>query len=239
VSRKKILLFFKGLDYYAFGDPMVGRTFTGASGYKYGFNGHEKDDEINGSGNSYSTEFRQYDPRLGRWLSIDPIKKPAESPYVGFANNPISFGDPDGKDTLRMHLQQVNSPAKNSVIFKVTFELIVKGASKIVEAPMNLSGSSDIYFGMPKENYRGGNVLSKSGYDIYFQRMASHWQLSKEWNENTILIDPPSGESDRGQFAHPGNSLDASAGCFIPTEFPSSSTIKNIPANPAEMMAAY
>ena len=47
--------------------------------YRYGFNGMEKDDELKGKGNSYTTEFRQYDPRSGRWLSLDPISRAWES----------------------------------------------------------------------------------------------------------------------------------------------------------------
>lgn len=68
------------------------------SSYRYGFNGMEKDDEAKGRGNSYTTEFRQYDPRLGRWLSIDPLFKnfPWQSPYVAFDNNPILNTDPKG-----------------------------------------------------------------------------------------------------------------------------------------------
>lgn len=46
---------------------------------------------------TYTTEFRELDPRLGgRWWSVDPIVKPWESPYAGFANNPILFIDPEG-----------------------------------------------------------------------------------------------------------------------------------------------
>jgi RHS repeat-associated protein len=58
----------------------------------------EKDPEIKGEGNSYTTEFRQYDPRLGRWMSLDPLMSmfPDMSPYVAFANNPIFFTDPYG-----------------------------------------------------------------------------------------------------------------------------------------------
>jgi RHS repeat-associated protein len=58
----------------------------------------EYDDEVKGDGNSYTTEFRQYDPRLGRWLSIDPMyaKFPWQSPYVAFDNNPIFYIDPKG-----------------------------------------------------------------------------------------------------------------------------------------------
>src|SRR5690554_3296597 len=66
--------------------------------YRYGFNGMEKDDNVKGEGNSYTTEFRQYDPRVGRWLSIDPLFKnfPWQSPYVAFDNNPIYYKDPKG-----------------------------------------------------------------------------------------------------------------------------------------------
>lgn len=66
--------------------------------YRYGFNGMEKDDEVKGEGNSYTTEFRQYDPRVGRWLSLDPelSRYPYESPYVAFHNNPIIYTDPFG-----------------------------------------------------------------------------------------------------------------------------------------------
>lgn len=47
---------------------------------------------------SYTTEFRQYDPRVGRWMSVDPIVKDWESPFAGFANNPIFYVDPSGLD---------------------------------------------------------------------------------------------------------------------------------------------
>ncbi|MGB0175925.1 MAG: LamG-like jellyroll fold domain-containing protein, partial [Owenweeksia sp.] len=78
------------------------RTRAYASGdYRYGFNGMEKDDEIKGDGNSYTTEFRQYDPRLGRWLSLDPIEHPYLSPYNGFDNNPIYWTDPAGSNATK------------------------------------------------------------------------------------------------------------------------------------------
>ncbi len=77
---------------------MPGRSYNSAE-YRWGFNGMEKDDEVSGSGNSYTTDFRQVDPRLGgRWWSPDLVVKPWESPYAGFANNPIYFVDPIGLD---------------------------------------------------------------------------------------------------------------------------------------------
>ena len=68
--------------------------------YPYGFNGMEKDDELKGSGNSYDFGARIYDPRIGRWLSIDPMQKkyPHLSPYNAFENSPIYFNDPTGND---------------------------------------------------------------------------------------------------------------------------------------------
>jgi RHS repeat-associated protein len=70
------------------------------SGYRYGFNGQEKDNEVAGSGNSYTAEFWQYDPRLGRRFNIDPKPNPTISVYACFANNPIVFTDPNG-DTVK------------------------------------------------------------------------------------------------------------------------------------------
>lgn len=64
----------------------------------YGFGGQEKDDEIAGSGNSYTAEYWQYDPRLGRRWNVDPMsgKYAWQSPYATFNNNPIYFNDPKG-----------------------------------------------------------------------------------------------------------------------------------------------
>jgi RHS repeat-associated protein len=76
-----------------------GRTVSG--GYRYGYQGSEKDNETKGNGNSYTTEFRQLDPRLGRWLSVDPLfaKFPWQSTYTAFDNNPISLVDRLGSET--------------------------------------------------------------------------------------------------------------------------------------------
>ncbi len=67
--------------------------------YRFGFNGMEKDDEVAGNGNSYTANSWQYDARLGRRWNIDPVVKQHESPYAAFANNPVWFIDPSGRDT--------------------------------------------------------------------------------------------------------------------------------------------
>ncbi len=66
--------------------------------YRYGFNGKEKDDEIKGEGAQYDYGFRIYDPRLSKFLSIDPISKdyPHYTPYQFAGNTPIQAIDVDG-----------------------------------------------------------------------------------------------------------------------------------------------
>jgi RHS repeat-associated protein len=56
--------------------------------YRYGFQGQESDDEVKGEGNSINFEFRMHDPRIGRFLSVDPLsaKYPHNSPYA-FSEN--------------------------------------------------------------------------------------------------------------------------------------------------------
>ncbi len=82
---------------------MPGRNFNSGD-YRYGFNGKEKDDEVKGAGNQYDYGFRIYDPRLGRFLSVDPLTKsfPFYSPYHFAGNSPILHIDLDG-------LEEVNS----------------------------------------------------------------------------------------------------------------------------------
>ena len=86
-------------DYSPFGVELDGRTVSG--GYRFGFQGSEKDNEFKGNGNSYTTEFRQLDPRLGRWLSVDPLfaKFSWQSPYVSLDNNSILLLDKLGTET--------------------------------------------------------------------------------------------------------------------------------------------
>jgi RHS repeat-associated protein len=80
-----------------FGMLMPNKHFSSPD-YRYGFNkGSENDDEITGvSGSHMTTFFREYDNRLGRTWSIDPVFQPWLSPYVSMDNNPIYYNDPLG-----------------------------------------------------------------------------------------------------------------------------------------------
>ena len=96
---------------------MPGRNYQSASAYRYGFNGKENDKEVKGNGNSLDFGARIYDPRLGKWLSVDPLqaKYPFLSPYNFVANNPINSIDPDGRS-----IKPVNKDAE--LLLKATFD---------------------------------------------------------------------------------------------------------------------
>ena len=86
-------------DYYPFGMLVPNRNYSNNS-YRYGYQGSEKDDEVKGEAKSYTTQFRQLDPRIGRWLSRDPKVTAFETPYSSMNNNPILYNDIKG-DTIR------------------------------------------------------------------------------------------------------------------------------------------
>jgi RHS repeat-associated protein len=96
-------------DYSGFGVQLDGRT-ANSSEYRYGYQGSEKDDEIKGEGNSYTTHYRQLDPRVGRWMSIDPKSGslPWQSSYCSMDNNPILFNDVLG-DSIRNYTKNASS----------------------------------------------------------------------------------------------------------------------------------
>jgi len=87
-------------DYYPFGMAMPGRTYSAAGAYRYGFNGKENDNEVKGEGNQQDYGMRIYDPRLGKFLSVDPLRKkyPFYSPYQFAGNTPIWASDLDGAE---------------------------------------------------------------------------------------------------------------------------------------------
>lgn len=78
--------------------PGIESKYAGED-YRFGFNGQEKDDETYGEGNAIAYEARIYDPRLGRWASIDPARSsyPMHSNYIFAACSPIKYYDKDGR----------------------------------------------------------------------------------------------------------------------------------------------
>lgn len=113
-------------DYYPFGMLMPGRSYSAGNQYRYGFNGKENDNDVKGEGNQQDYGMRIYDPRLGKFLSVDPITKkyPWYTPYSFAGNKPIEAIDIDGSEEaytrhaqyqknqslLRMQSEDANKP---------------------------------------------------------------------------------------------------------------------------------
>ena len=92
------------MDYYPFGMGIDSRTYT-ATTYRYGFNGKENDKETG----EQDYGMRIYDPRIAKFLSVDPIgvKYPELTPYQFASNRPIQGIDLDGKEFFDMTGKQL------------------------------------------------------------------------------------------------------------------------------------
>lgn len=79
---------------------LIGRGYQAEIGYRFGFNGKENDNDVKGEGNQQDYGMRIYDPRLVRFLSVDPLTKeyPWNSTYAFAENEPIANIDLDGAE---------------------------------------------------------------------------------------------------------------------------------------------
>jgi RHS repeat-associated protein len=83
------------------GTGNLGAGLSGSGGsYRYGFNGKENDNEVKGIGNQQDYGERIYDPRVSRFLSVDPFNQtyPWYTPYQFAGNTPIQAIDRDGSE---------------------------------------------------------------------------------------------------------------------------------------------
>lgn len=97
----------------------------------------EKDDDVNGAtGTSYDYGARLLDPRVGRWLSMDPLAQEYSnlSPYQFAGNNPLFFID-EGGEKIVIHggiffklktLILLNKISNNSYSFRQTYHQLRK-----------------------------------------------------------------------------------------------------------------
>ena len=130
-----------------------------ANGYRYGFNGKEKDDEVKGEGNAYNFGDRIEDPRVGgRWFSIDPYTKkiPGESPYIYASNSPILFIDYQGKYKIAIH----SSVSKDISMQKISnFVDVVKNMHSYLLQHRDIVGRLSSATGLSRER-----ILEYSSY---------------------------------------------------------------------------
>jgi len=151
-------------DYYPFGMTMPGRSYeaAGIDAHRYGYNGKENDNEVKGEGNQQDYGFRIYDPRVARFLSVDPLAPdyPWYTPYQFAGNTPIQAIDLDGLEPFFVAgTTQTQQDAQDSRI-KESVKNVVStlGLNDLNVTPLNtgFSWSNEDRSGTMKH---GGNTL--------------------------------------------------------------------------------
>jgi len=160
--------------------------------YRYGFQGQEKDDEIKGEGNSYTTHFRQLDVRINRWLSVDPRTRemPWQSPYVSMDNNPIWNNDVLG-DKIK--------PTGSKEDKKAYLDMLNKGQEGVT-------------YKYSKDNFRGNIIIdtdkttvNPEDYNTFTKTMVG--AISQRQKVKHKLI--------RGEFKYKGSKIDAPFDSYV------------------------
>jgi len=118
---------------------MPGRSYQSEK-YRYGFNGKENDNEVKGEGNQQDYGMRIYDPRLGRFLSVDLLTPnyPMLTPYQFASNTPIAAIDLDGLEAT-FNYASMTAALKNTKAPEVRNETHknIAAMAKIVAKPAN------------------------------------------------------------------------------------------------------
>jgi RHS repeat-associated protein len=156
-------------DYYPFGMIMPGRSFSTASGYRYGFNGKEKSDEIASSDLDFGA--RIMDARLGRWLSVDPLanKYPSENPFCFVRNSPLLFKDVDGNEGI-VTITIIAADGKKSYLRAINKDyLLTRRLDGFGKETTNFFTGRDVQYSVYKEiiiDFSTKNELSGLMYTI-------------------------------------------------------------------------
>jgi RHS repeat-associated protein len=154
-------------EYYPFGMVMPNRKTpaAGNSGYRYGFNGKENDDEAYGDDNQQDYGMRVYDPRVGRFLSVDPIFRdyPWNSTYAFAENDVLRNVDLDGreKDEVIQSLYWAGGKAKNLVVG------VAEGVYNLVTSPVETA--SAVWEGVKETGSDLGTIFGTAEEIVYNQ----------------------------------------------------------------------
>ncbi|KAI9450319.1 hypothetical protein F5148DRAFT_1290903 [Russula earlei] len=109
---------------------------------KYKYNGKELQHEefSDGSGlELYATDFRSYDAQIGRFHQVDALSELNEdwSPYSFAQNNPITYSDPEGLDTVVTNNRDApNTPGFGEIPADQNIATVTSGPSSFATAPV-------------------------------------------------------------------------------------------------------
>jgi len=156
------------------------------SGYRFGFNGQEADNEVYGVKQSYTAEFWQYDTRLGRRWNVDPVTNESESSYIGLSNNPIWYCDPNGDFKTKF----------GAWLYKIFHGGTVekdKGGEYYVGKRVEMEGTKNpnkaldeldeaVVAYQRRFDWKGRS----EGKDLEYEKLKEAWKTNYEWTEFLI-----------------------------------------------------
>ena len=150
----------------------VPRRFDSLEDYRYGFNGKEKDDEVKGEGLQLDYGFRIYDPRIGKFLSQDPLFKsyPWYTPYQFAGNKRIAAIDLDGLEEKIVIMNSTQSGKVRREVYnyktlrKTTDFVGVKNSARTqpISASEFISLKNNLW-----DAFSSSPELFSSGYEAY------------------------------------------------------------------------
>jgi len=173
-------------DYYPFG-ILIGGTgyrFAGMNDYRFGYNGKPMDTDWNGDGAMYDYGFRIYDPRICKFLSVDPLAPDYSSwsPYAFAMNRPIDGVDLDGLEFFPSSFSTIYDPNAH----KEVANMAVKGSESALHSAtfastslFSSTGNGFMYAYLDiKQNglAKWGEGIGVSGYIPYFSAYGFSYQ---------------------------------------------------------------
>lgn len=185
-----------------------------SSNYRYGYQGSEKDDEIKGEGNSYTTHYRQLDVRINRWLTRDPKPTAFETPYSSMSDNTILYNDKlgvtvkikNGSRTLaydKGKLVEINKNGKIAGSGKAFFRKVEKMLSGI-----NSVDKGAQLINMLRESKYTHTIEYMQGKSNSIPTTSGKFNMMEEVNnatyyENEFLEESRLNDDDSGRLAPP------------------------------------
>ncbi|MEY3499760.1 MAG: hypothetical protein RL308_1429 [Bacteroidota bacterium] len=195
-------------DYSPYGVQLSERTISG-DGYRYGFNGKEMDNEVSGNGNSYDYGFRIYNPRLGRFLSVDPLTKsyPWYTPYQFAGNKPIWAIDLDGLEEYYTSSGELIGKYGTSTEIRIVHKDYVEAAKNITANQNQLgsdvlnnklynSGTHGVFQTADEAATDWGNQYNPNGIQDYQEYGSTLYEVNINGNTYVTYSEPELGGND-------------------------------------------
>jgi RHS repeat-associated protein len=153
-------------SYYPYG-MLIKSLSQNSETYRWGFQGHEQDNEIKGTGNHLSFGNYGYDTRLGRRWNLDPVDQIGISNYAVFGNNPIMLIDKNSKFPIAVHIE------------------IMKTVMGKYNLPLKIQSNDDVYGMVDNGLITGVGDADRFGFafDYHFDGKEDREKVYEGWEK--------------------------------------------------------